>query len=194
MENKVHQCERVKKPCWVRKTLHCILLYSLSAAHVCIQRKTRRRNVNRCLCTQASRWIITGRPVKCRTYDWQDDGGTEGFNFSSAASLHFLWQDEEDVYLSQGGQNKDPDLLNRWRGVESAGNSSAFSSSPLHRCAQVVSLLGLVNLFLGESRAGRRKIDGRRHRPASPPLISSFLAKTQQLQMEPAVAGCLPRC
>lgn len=54
-----------------------------------------------------------GRPVKCKTYDRQDDGGTEGFDISPAASLHFLWQDEEDAYLSQGGRNKDADLRSR---------------------------------------------------------------------------------
>lgn len=139
--------------------------------------------------TPASWWIITGWPVKCRTPDRQDDGGTEGFDISSAASLHFLWQDEEDVHSSQGARNKDVGLLNRWRGVEQENLSSV-----LHRCAHVVSPFGLSWVVFRESRAGRRKIDRRRHRPTSPPLISSFLAKAQQLQTDPAVAGCLPRC
>lgn len=37
------------------------------------------------------------------TYGGGVDGGTEGLEISSAASLHFQWKDEEDVRSSQAG-------------------------------------------------------------------------------------------
>lgn len=72
----------------------------------------------------------------------------------------------------------------------------ASSFSPLHRCAHVVSLLGLFWVFFRWVTC--RTVENRRETaPSRQPRLWShlFLAKKmQQLQMDPAVAGCLPRC